>query len=71
MNLLDNPSMLPPEAPARSQIQFSPYRVFSREEWAKLRADQMPCGRMRCPAVGGIIGVIRGAFKLRGSLVRD
>jgi len=39
MNLLDNPSMLPPEAPARSQIQFSPYRVFSREEWAKLRAD--------------------------------
>ena len=28
-----------PAAPARSQIQFSPYRVFSREEWAKLRAD--------------------------------
>ena len=25
--------------PARSQIQFSPYRVFTREEWAKLRAD--------------------------------
>src|SRR5215467_11091111 len=24
---------------ARSQIQFSPYRVFKREEWAKLRAD--------------------------------
>ncbi len=39
MNPLDNPSMLPPETPARSQIQFSPYRAFSREEWAKLRAD--------------------------------
>src|SRR5262249_2259233 len=25
--------------PARSPIRFSPYRVFSREEWAKLRAD--------------------------------
>ena len=25
--------------PPRSQIQFSPYRVFSRDEWAKLRAD--------------------------------
>jgi type I pantothenate kinase len=24
---------------ARSPIKFSPYRVFSREEWAKLRAD--------------------------------
>ena len=24
---------------ARSQIHFSPYRVFKREEWAKLRAD--------------------------------
>jgi len=23
----------------RSQLQFSPYRVFTREEWAKLRAD--------------------------------
>jgi type I pantothenate kinase len=28
-----------PTTPARSQIQFSPYRVFSRDEWAKLRAD--------------------------------
>ncbi|KAB2920197.1 MAG: type I pantothenate kinase [Hyphomicrobiaceae bacterium] len=25
--------------PYRSNIQFSPYRVFPREEWAKLRAD--------------------------------
>ncbi|MET0193408.1 MAG: type I pantothenate kinase, partial [Hyphomicrobiaceae bacterium] len=25
--------------PSRSNIQFSPYRVFAREEWAKLRAD--------------------------------
>ena len=22
-----------------SEIQFSPYRVFTREQWAKLRAD--------------------------------
>jgi len=26
-------------AATRSQLQFSPYRVFPREEWAKLRAD--------------------------------
>ncbi|MBV1693603.1 MAG: type I pantothenate kinase [Hyphomicrobiales bacterium] len=25
--------------PQRSNLQFSPYRVFSREDWAKLRAD--------------------------------
>lgn len=25
--------------PNRSTLQFSPYRVFSREEWARLRAD--------------------------------
>jgi type I pantothenate kinase len=25
--------------PDRSNLQFSPYRVFSREQWAKLRAD--------------------------------
>ena len=24
---------------SRSQIHFSPYRVFTRDEWAKLRAD--------------------------------
>jgi type I pantothenate kinase len=29
----------PADFPPRSQIQFSPYREFSREEWAKLRAD--------------------------------
>jgi len=29
----------PEPTPPRSQIQFSPYRAFSREEWAKLRAD--------------------------------
>jgi type I pantothenate kinase len=28
-----------PNSSPRSQIQFSPYRAFSREEWAKLRAD--------------------------------
>ena len=42
MNPLDRlPSadLAPGRRPARSQIQFSPYRVFSREEWAKLRAD--------------------------------
>jgi type I pantothenate kinase len=27
------------QTPDRSQIKFSPYRVFAREEWAKLRAD--------------------------------
>ncbi|HWB44920.1 MAG TPA: type I pantothenate kinase [Hyphomicrobiaceae bacterium] len=32
--------MQPPAgAGQRSQLQFSPYRVFSREEWARLRAD--------------------------------
>jgi type I pantothenate kinase len=35
MNPLDNPA----RASARSQIKFSPYREFSREDWAKLRAD--------------------------------
>lgn len=25
--------------PGRSNLQFSPYRVFTREEWARLRAD--------------------------------
>lgn len=27
------------DMPQRSNLQFSPYRVFSREDWAKLRAD--------------------------------
>ena len=26
-------------APDRGNLAFSPYRVFTREEWAKLRAD--------------------------------
>jgi type I pantothenate kinase len=38
MNPLDEPAKAAASA-LRSQIQFSPYRVFSREEWAKLRAD--------------------------------
>lgn len=29
----------PQELPHASHLQFSPYRVFSREEWARLRAD--------------------------------
>jgi hypothetical protein len=29
----------PQELPHPSHLQFSPYRVFSREEWARLRAD--------------------------------
>jgi type I pantothenate kinase len=33
------PGRCTPADTPRSQIQFSPYRVFSREEWAKLRAD--------------------------------
>jgi type I pantothenate kinase len=28
-----------PAAPPRLQLQFSPYREFTREEWARLRAD--------------------------------
>lgn len=28
-----------PQMASRSTLQFSPYRVFSREEWARLRAD--------------------------------
>jgi type I pantothenate kinase len=40
MNLIDQPGPGRAAASAsRSQLQFSPYRVFSREEWAKLRAD--------------------------------
>jgi len=46
MNPLDPPGQPEHPAPARtaspasrSQLQFSPYRVFTREEWAKLRAD--------------------------------
>jgi type I pantothenate kinase len=36
MNAMDQPPGSPGE---RSSLRFSPYRVFSREEWAKLRAD--------------------------------
>jgi type I pantothenate kinase len=43
MNPLDRLANVDPAPPAdvrvRSQLQFSPYRVFAREEWAKLRAD--------------------------------
>ena len=41
MNQLDSPGRRrsPAVADPRSQLQFSPYRVFTREEWAKLRAD--------------------------------
>lgn len=28
-----------PTVPSRSALEFSPYRTFSREEWARLRAD--------------------------------
>jgi type I pantothenate kinase len=38
MNLLDDPLKAAPAA-ERAAIHFSPYREFSREEWAKLRAD--------------------------------
>src|SRR5262249_10940321 len=38
MNLLDDSSKGAPAA-ERATIRFSPYREFSREEWAKLRAD--------------------------------
>ena len=40
MNAADDPVTLDQGALAgRSHIGFSPYRVFSRDEWAKLRAD--------------------------------
>jgi type I pantothenate kinase len=40
MNPLDELlTATPSTMPSRSNLQFSPYRVFSREEWAKLRAD--------------------------------
>ena len=40
MNPLDQPGAArASSSPPRSQLQFSPYRVFAREEWAKLRAD--------------------------------
>jgi type I pantothenate kinase len=39
MNPLDDPLKLPPATLERSHLRFSPYRVFSREQWAKLRAD--------------------------------
>jgi type I pantothenate kinase len=37
-DVVENPAAVA-EPLARSQILFSPYRVFKREEWAKLRAD--------------------------------
>ncbi|MGE0856974.1 MAG: type I pantothenate kinase, partial [Hyphomicrobiaceae bacterium] len=42
--------------PARSQLQFSPYRVFSREEWARLRADTpMTLAQPELEQLSGII----------------
>ena len=39
MNPLDDSAKASAGGVTRSQLQFSPYREFSREEWAKLRAD--------------------------------
>jgi type I pantothenate kinase len=39
MNSLDDLLKRSPAAMERSSIRFSPYRVLSREQWAKLRAD--------------------------------
>jgi type I pantothenate kinase len=40
MNVRADPSSAQaPASPAKSNLLFSPYRVFEREEWAKLRAD--------------------------------
>src|SRR3984893_1778301 len=39
MNPLADPPKPLPATLERSHLRFSPYRVFSREEWAKLRAD--------------------------------
>ena len=39
MNAMDQPPGSPGAMQERSSLRFSPYRVFSREEWAKLRAE--------------------------------
>jgi type I pantothenate kinase len=39
MNPLDDSARASAAAVTRAQLQFSPYREFSREEWAKLRLD--------------------------------
>ena len=39
MNETAPPPSLEGHAPYRSDVQFSPYRVFTREEWARLRED--------------------------------
>ena len=39
MNPLDEPLGSLSAMPERSPLRFSPYRVFPRDEWAKLRAD--------------------------------
>jgi type I pantothenate kinase len=39
MTVPDPAAHFPAPAADRGQLAFSPYRVFSREEWAKLRAD--------------------------------
>ncbi|MGE0850359.1 MAG: type I pantothenate kinase [Hyphomicrobiaceae bacterium] len=39
MNPLDDSAKASAGGVTRSQLQFSPYREFSRAEWAKLRAD--------------------------------
>ena len=42
--------------PGRSSVQFSPYRVFSREEWGRLRADTpMTLVERDLEALSGII----------------
>jgi type I pantothenate kinase len=43
-------------ASARSSVQYSPYRVFSRDEWARLRADTpMTLVQRDLEALSGII----------------
>jgi type I pantothenate kinase len=39
MTSLEDRAKFSPAAVERSQLRFSPYRVFSREQWAQLRAD--------------------------------
>ncbi|HEU0063003.1 MAG TPA: hypothetical protein VFR19_24205, partial [Hyphomicrobiaceae bacterium] len=40
MTVTDDPGTLDQRSlAARSALGFSPYRVFARDEWAKLRAD--------------------------------
>lgn len=56
--ILERLAAMSPALPrsGRSNIQFSPYRVFSREEWSRLRADTpMTLSRPELEQLSGLI----------------